>query len=498
MRRWLWLIALAPTTASAGGLGVGDGGSQSMERGGAFVAKVDDPTALVLNPAGLGKIKRRVEIYVGANLLDYNETFARAGFYPAQPDETPQPSYANGTTPYPVMKTGGALPIPTIVVAERLAYGFVLAEGIVAPQSFPNRSFPCPIATNCAQDSSGAPAPQRYDVITQQALIALPSIALAYHHPRFDVGVRGSIGFGSLTASTFAWGIQNKEEDPTKDSSFHLSVSQFGIPAFGAGALVRPIDNLEIGASYSSTVKMHGKGTGSAVLGSGLGIGGQTDSIDPVPDAMASCEKGGTVADLKACVDLSIAQWAMLGARWIFRDPVRGGEKADIELDGRWENWKAASDIKVTVDGRDHITGFFLNPVTIKHGFQDTFSVRLGGSYRVGERVGIRAGLAFDTAAAPDSWTRADMDGKSRVMASVGAAYHFAEHYVVDLGFSYVAEPTITVTNVPLANTSVPNRVQPDPAQPLHVASAQDYYPYNAGTYTSSYVIGELGVTMSF
>ena len=36
---------------------------------------------------------------------------------------------------------------------------------------------------------------------------------------------------------------------------------------------------------------------------------------------------------------------------WIFRDSAQG-EKGDIELDVRWENWSRASDTEIIVDAQ--------------------------------------------------------------------------------------------------------------------------------------------------
>ena len=76
---------MLPASAPAGGLMVSENGAAAMQRGGAFVARADDPTALAINPAGLMKA-RRFELYLGSNLAFYSLTYQRTGTYENQPD----------------------------------------------------------------------------------------------------------------------------------------------------------------------------------------------------------------------------------------------------------------------------------------------------------------------------------------------------------------------------------------------------------------------------
>jgi long-chain fatty acid transport protein len=492
---------MLPASAPAGGLMVSENGAAAMQRGGAFVARADDPTALSINPAGLMKA-RRFELYLGSNLAFYSLTYQRAGTYENQPDRGPQPGYVG--TPYPEMKNeSGPQPLPMLAGTYHFD-GIPLAVGIgaFAPPSVPNRDFSCTVDENCIVRPDGAPAPQRYDVINQEAIILLPSVAVAYRIlPELDVGARFAVGFGRIKARSFTWGALtgNPEEDPSKDGDFSVNVTDNFIPQAQLGVLYRPTAFLELGAEWTSGITIDGQGTGEARLGENVSpIPGTTPMLVPVADAEAVCAPGGSASALKSCVKVKLPMHAQLGVRYIFRDEA-GGEKADVELDLRWENWSAASDTEVVVDGQDSLIGLKLNKVIIRHGYRDVFSMRLGGSYQlpVGEnRLHLRAGVAIDTAAAPVSWTRADQDGVAQFLLALGAGYELS-WLRIDLGVGLVFQPTRTVTDVP--NPGNPDdRQQPDPKQPAFPDELRAYSPFNAGTYDSSYLLASLGFTAKF
>jgi long-subunit fatty acid transport protein len=484
-------LTLVPAASHAGGILVGEAGSQAQERGGSFVAKADDPTALSLNPAGLVKAKN-IDVYVGLNLVNYQLAFQRIVNQPIGMEPTSFPKMTN---------QANWQPVPEIVVVEKIGDKLAIAEGLYAPQGSPNRDFPCVDPKNCTVDSRGTPAPQRYDIIHQEAVIAFPSIAVAYRPiPELDLGVRGSWGIATIKAHNFTWAAINHAEDPGYDGDFEASTKDLMILNFGFGALFRPTDFLEFGGSFSTGGKVRSKGTGDAILGDKVQFVSLHPIIEPVADADALCGTGGTVAELKTCIDFDLPRKAQLGGRYIFRDGA-GKERGDVELDGRWEGHNASSDSLVTVDGQDSILKKRLDPTLIRHGFQNVWSGRLGGAYRfeVGKDQGmtVRAGFAYDTAAAPTSWTRTDIDGLARSTYSLGLAYDM-QGWVFDIGFAVVHEGLTTVTRVANANPTYDNRTQPDPPQPLFDLNQQEYHPINEGTYDSGYLIGMMGVTASF
>ncbi len=503
------LLAL-PTAARAGGLFVPGTGPVAQGRAGAFVAKADDGSALFYNPAGFAVQKGWV-VSIGSNFVNYDLTFTRAGAY-EQPSGQTLPYNGQSYGPVsdeskPAVGVGGFQAVPLIAISgptgiDKLRVGF----GIYAPQAYPTRDF---TSNYQFQDPNAPPPPQRYDIMSQSATTVLPSVALAYEvASNLDLGARFGWGFGEVKAESYVWGIRNYEEWVARDGVFNVDVKDNFIPTFGLGALYRVGDSLEIGAAWTSASKFRGKGKGGSQLGDDLGVGGNPEFIEPEND-FPQCEKGGVDQNnLKACVDLDLPQTATVGGRYVLRDGA-GREKGDIELDVSWENWKSASDIRVVVDGKSGLTGLPLNVTYIRHGFRDVISTRLGGSYQLpvgGAPLELRGGVAYDTAAAPESWSRVNLDGSARVTLGAGLSYTINDKLRVNVGGGYVFEPTRTVAecNPAVGSEGCPpgsddaaqvDRTQPDPIQPLTGPLNQVQSPFNAGKYESSYLLLALGLT---
>ena len=518
------LIVAIPTAASAGGLFLPGVGPQSQARAGAFVAKADDPSALGTNPAGIAKLSG-TQIYIGLSFYDYNLSYRRAGQWESGPLEGQDyPEVENDASPN--VGFAGFQAIPNFVITTDFGkpeWPFRFAAGLVAPTAYPNREF--------AETIDGALGPQRYDVISQKAETALPSVGVTYSPlPFLDIGARASWGFSSLNATTQVWGVRNFEESEEFDGTFQLRADDNFVPAFGLGFLVRPLPNVEIGASYSSGLNIDAEGFApQPVLGEGVGFE-EPERLLPVDDDMAACAGGGTEEELAACIQVNLPQKAHVGARYVFTDE-NDEPRGDIELDVVWENWGGRCDIARDIqifarDDRpcgDHVVvvdaesftvpGRFVQPSLIQHFMNDVWSVRLGGSYRlplVASDLEFRGGLAFDTAAADEVSNRADLDTASRFTIGFGAAYELGR-FTFEAGGGVILQGDRSVdqcrpeTNGPVVGfpqegcapdgSSTPplERTQPSPITALSDASAQFDSPFNAGDYSSGYFLFNLG-----
>lgn len=506
-----------PGAAHAGGLFVPDIGSQAMGRAGAFTAKADDPAALHHNPAGFARIAGTV-VHMGMNLIDYSLTFTRAGVYEATDGEDlpyagdPYPTVENDASPG--VGIAGMQAIPLIAVASDLGgavRGLRVGLGVMAPHAYPNRSF----GDYEFEDPGVPPPPQRYDIVEQEAVTVLPSMAAAYSiMDKLDVGARLSWGLATIKAASHTWAILNYEEWVASDGLFQFEVSDNFVPAFGLGVLYRPISSVELGLSYASALHIRASGTGTATLGIHAadldGNGQDLDTIIPLMGTPA-CAAGGEPGALKTCVNLSLPQTATLGGRYIILRDAAGRERADVELDIKWEDWSTASDYEIIVDGQSEQSFLPLNTTIIRHGLQDVWSVRLGGSYSLplGEsELALRGGIAHDTATAPESWQRVDLDGAARTTLALGAAWR-ASRYRVDVAGGWILEgdrtalacnPDTGTEGCPPGSGQLPvrEREAPDPAQPLLQPDQQFQSPFNGGEYSSGYLIFSLGVTAWF
>ncbi len=520
------------THAEAGGLFLPGSGAVSTSRAGAAVASTSDGEALGLNPAGLAKTTGTT-ITISMAIIDYAMTFRRRGTY----DYIDNDDQAWEGAPYPVvaddakppLAIGAYQPIPVIAVTTDLG-GMIpklrLAAGIYAPNAYPFRDLCTKTADGCKKyefnvDVNDPPSPARYDIVSQDAAVFMPSIGASYRLlPTLDLGVRVGVGFADLNSKINVWSAPgNLVENVKGDGLFSVSVEDNFVPGYGLGLAWRPTPNLEIGANYTSSLTLDAKGSAHAELGSASGAPGVDIAVGPVDDLDARCAPGGTTESQKACVSIEIPRSATIGARYKMLDAA-GAEKGDIELNLGWENWSAerATDFKVVIDSQLYIDGtpsLSLKDNIVRHGFRDTFSARLGGSYRipVGANTLItRGGVGYDTAAAKPGWLRADIDGAARTTLTVGLGYRIGG-FELNVGGGAILEgendnpgtcnptsgnPNLSGCNGDGVQEELEDREGPDPINPLNTPDSQLQGPVNQGVFKSHYVLFMLGATMSF
>lgn len=491
-------LLVAPGVALAGGQFAGDNGSQGMQRAGAFAAKANDPTALYYNPAALYKAGRR-QLFVGVNVVSFYQSFDRAGQYDgAIGADGSRPEYYGDD--YPVVEhQGDPQPIPFLAFTfpmDKLALGI----GVFAPHGYGKRSYPDQVQT---RSGAVAPAPQRYDTVDQSGVIVFPSVGLAYQlSPELSVGGRFSYGFAQLESRKFAQGIPNDAENPGQDTDAAVAVEDNEVLTFGVGMHYHPTPSFELAATYTAPVEINARGTTAPTLGADLAnaVPGMVTEIVPVADTEARCAAGGEVGAIKTCVDLALPQTATVGMRWIRRG-ADGRELGDLELDVRWENWAAVDQYRVVMDGRNSAVDSPVNETLVKHGYQDVYSVRLGGSTvfaRDGRDIEVRYGVAYDTATSPVSWTRLDVDVGERFTAAAGISLPLGS-MTLDIGAAYIDTATRIVVHERVVNKqNMDDRVQPDVTTPLLPPDEQPYHPFNEGTYESHYWVASLGLRTSW
>ncbi len=501
--------------AQAGGIFVPGVGPQAQARAGAFAAKADDPTAMAHNPAGIAK-QSGTAVYLGSNFITMDLAFTRAGAYERtgellSHEGIDYPRVENRANPSLGVGPFQALPIFAVVTDLGMpALPVRFSVGLFTPQGYSGRDFDKNVTL---EGGVVAPGPQRYDVFEQSGKIAYPSVAVAYSPlPNLHVGVRGSWGFSTIETKKIVWAIRNYEEYEEKDSVTTIEAKDSFVPTWGVGALYQPTPSFEIGVAYASRSELRNKGTVNSQAGTA--VPGDQATLLP-ENEFINCAPGGVEGALKICVNFDLPQTATVGGRWILRDGT-GAEKADVELDVKWENWGDAQITETITDGFSVAAGP-LDRARIPHGYQDVYSVRLGGSYtlpiRRADRLQLRAGAAYDTAAAPLSWTRLDQDGKERTTLAVGGAWDTGR-WRFELGGGIVLEPDRTVEhdcqnpNGPTptsigcdgsgVETPVKEREAPDPAQPLQGTFNQVESPFNQGLHESSYLLFHLAATARF
>jgi long-subunit fatty acid transport protein len=527
------VVACLGSAAHAGGLYLPGSGAISTSRAGAAIASTDNGEAIGLNPAGLAK-SDGTTVTLSMAIIDYALSFQRRGTY----DDIAGVDLPYEGQPYPLVEDdskaplgiGGFQPIPVIAVTTDLG-GRVpnlrLGAGLYAPNSYPFRNM-CTHQPGggCKKyqinnDPNELPSPGRYDIVTREALLFMPTIAASYRIiPNLDVGARFGWGFSDVTSSVHVWSSPNNVvEDVGGDGLLEVTGKDNFVPSYGVGFAFRPTPAIEIAGNYNSEIHIGARGTANTTLGPRSGSSGIPVMVVPLPDDATRCDTGGVVGAFKACITAELPRTATLGGRYKFLG-ADNKERGDLELNVGWENWgaEASTDYKVTIDSEIVTSGgggFAIKQNTVRHGFKDVFNARLGGSWRfpMGTNTLIaRGGLGYDTAAAKDGWYRADIDGSARTTITAGAGYRMSR-FQIDAGFGVVLEPSNTnpgdcnpISSSPSetgcnrdgVNAPLDEREGPDPINPLVVPDQQLQAPTTQGTYKSHYIMFMLGATAWF
>lgn len=418
-------LALLSPSARAGGFEIPDNGTEALGRGGAFVAKADDPTAIQYNPAGLAQ-QRGTRVLLDGHLVLSSYSFQRYGVFPDSPMNASTPW---GGQPYPKVKdTGGPFFAPFIAATSDFSTDWLTAAvGVFGPSGVGNRTYPLGV--------DGAPAASRYDVVQADSLIALPTAALGVKmFDWLDVGAAVHFVYGSfsLTSTSFVdiatAACPNVEYQPC-DSVSRLDVKGTGW-AGTFGALVHASDNFTLGASVRTPISIDASGT-ATVLSAPLG-----QSI-PSPG--------------NATFHTDLPLYARVGARLAFRDPD-GFEAGDVELDGTYETWQSAQlgGPRIHIDHLGPSGPAFDNiNVQVVHGYNDTYSIRAGGAFNTKVSIGVlslRAGAYYDRSATAQNpgYTRLDFDTLDKIAGTVGVGLKW-HGLLFNLGYAEVFEPSRTV-----------------------------------------------------
>src|SRR5262249_20106788 len=124
------------------------------------------------------------------------------------------------------------------------------------------------------------------------------------------------------------------------------------------------------------------------------------------------------------------------------------------------------------------------------HRYDDTLSVRAGGSYnwdRPNGFIGVRGGVFYDTPAAPPQYTRLDFKAWEDIRVSAGIAYQWG-NLMLAAGASYLFLPERRVSNSVLRQVDA-----------LGASSLDDLHSVTGnGVYNASYAILTAGLEWTF
>lgn len=378
------LFTLSVSGAAQGaGLYFADRGVRPLGRGGAFIAGADDPGAIAYNPAGL--FDAGGQVLLDGSWVNFSSEYTRQAIVRQVDPNTGETTATYLKTFEPVEGTTPVLPIPTIGVAVRVHPQWVVGGGIWVPYAA--------LTTYPDTLEGGEPAPQRYSLLSLDgSVLALLGIGAAYSPiPMVRIGATVGMLTGVFRSTVVFSGCVPERffcapEDPDWDVLAELNAGPIFAPTGQVGAVVIPHPKVRIGASFQLPIWVR----------SGATIRNRM----PSAAVFATASQEGEDADL----GFELPWSARLGVEARPLDNLR------IELAGTYDGWGMHDAINVNPDNiaLKNVTGFperyYIPSIALERGFQDSFSVHLGGEYGfsvAGMGLTARAGVSYDSSAIP-------------------------------------------------------------------------------------------------
>ncbi|MFO0595605.1 MAG: outer membrane protein transport protein [Myxococcaceae bacterium] len=442
MKRFSTVITaalLVSALAHGSGFYFGDNGAKAMVQGGAFTAQADDLTAMQHNPAGLAQ-QQGFSFLADFRFLRHQVTYSRQdpGFDPANPSALIN-TVSSQTDPYVLPYFGLSYGFP---IANR---PFTVGLGLFAPPSQGHYVYPNP---NYAKDEMGKYvenprkfAPQRYAMISNDIIIAYPTLSLAYEIiPMLSVGVSAQLTVSNFKQTQTLFGgdalgfdpMTQLQENPDYDATVSIDLpGQVGFTGI-IGLLFKPTSWLSFGASVRPPIpfKAHGKIT--------------VELSDFFKNA------GATVSGDTATLTMTLPLEVRFGAR---ATPFKG---LGINFDFVYQGWNSVDQLLLSPDNLT-ITNMgnssAIAPFAVKKNWMPTFSARLGASYRIFQYLSASLGVLFETGASPTSTYSVDWTHPTRFIFTGGLTGHLGPIEVI-------AGAMFTPTNTTVVTDSIVQRGQ--------------------------------------
>jgi long-chain fatty acid transport protein len=445
--------ALMSTTAYAGGFEIPDTGARAAGRGGAMVAGADDLTAMHYNPGALARQRGTTFLY------NHNLTFHRATFHRAPLTEE---VWGVDETFEPVKDRRKLFPFGLfLVVASDFGLkNWTFGAGIYGPSAVGRHDYP-------------VYGPQSFQLTRMDVLLAYYNLSAAWKfRDLFGIGV--TVQYVDMIQMKYALVVDSRAVDSLNASpdpegtqlETQLNLKDRTAATARIGVWYRPHPRVELGVS-SRVVPVFLRPEGGVTV----------DKPELVTD------------DIHVKMPLVLPATVSAGIRYMHENATR--KWFDIELDVVYENWKTIDSFDLDITGA--ISGQALSDLSIAKKWKDTVSVRLGGDvFALPPYLTVRAGGYFETPTQDREYSHLDFPAFMR--GGVGAGLTAGAKGVYGtVGFMHVFQRDQAIAE------SEGQVFQQRPISPCpEECDGLSGVPANAGTFTSSYDLLNLGIEIRF
>lgn len=454
----LAIFALERMVRADGGFDLGgSSGVLQFGRGGAWIARADDPLAVFLNPAGLPGQRRA--IHAGSHLMYMNRCFTRM-------NENGQPAGVGGGLPVPGSAGGPPLEVcnkmqpflnPQIAAVFRAGNKLGFGAALHGPHGVGKIEFP-----ETVTDSRGVqPAPGRYTLDSVTSTLSYATFSAGYAvNDKFSLGGGFMWGMFKETGSLFgearspvpaAGQLLQDDFFARGETKATLDVKDKFIPGFIFGAMWSPTDRVSVAATYHWQDAL--RFSGDVRLESRYWAANGSRNLTPcAAGEPANCNiTDAPGEDLRGV--FNVPSEAKVGLR--FRSPRAGAtasrdpmesEVWDIEIDGTYSKNSVVKTIDFDLRGSSALPG---TPIPFagapgatvptemhldKH-WKDVYGVRIGGDrVLVPGRLAVRAGGFYESKGGRDEFLNLHFYEAARSGLAAGATARFGR---LDLSFAY-------------------------------------------------------------
>jgi len=464
------LILTLVSTGYASGYYYPDLGVTSLSRGGANVAGVNDLTALWYNPAALTRI-RALQID-----LDVTGVHQAASFLRASETGVDAEGQSVVTNYEKVENTAPVFPVPAVGIAHNFGLDdFTFALGFYTPLAPPIHTF----------DEAGA---QRYNLVSNQMIQASYGPAVGWSVNDWlsvGLGVTGSILSvkQDMDVHMFIPELAGFEiaqfGDPAGDVGFAIEAKDNFLLSANAGVLIEPKDSFwALGFSIRPPVQYEAQGTIVADFSNHYLYAPNDPAKKIIMDESAD-------SDMTLTVNMPlIIKSGLL---------VRPAENLEIEASFVWEGW--SSNEALVVEGVEFLVDTSIQPVEVvtdvelPAGFQDAWSVRLGGTYTLNDTLSLSGGGLYEVSAVPSSSLGLGQIDMDKFGYGLGVSWALSKQVELNASFGQLFFQTAEVSD---------SEVEAVMVNAISGEVTEDGAIVGNGVYTSDVLLGGLGLSWAF
>lgn len=371
----LTLLALAGSTAFAGGYRVSIQGQKQLAMGHTGVAVVNSAEVAFFNPAGMAYLDKKFNLSVGGNALFANTKFQNSQYnWEAETN--------NLGTPFNVYAT------------YKLNDWFTAGLAVYTPYGS---------SVEWDQDWQGAHLVNNIDL---KAIFVQPTISVRMGE-HFSIGggpifATGSVNFNRNLTTNPLLSVDGQPADVTLDGK--------GITAWGytAGFMFNPTDKFRIGMNYRSEIIMEARD-------------GDAD-FNQVPDFVTAVtnlyDDQKFNADLPLPAELTVGMSYQITDKWL------------VAFDYNRAMWKVYDALVVDFSNGNQS----VNP----RNYQDASTYRIGTQYKANDKFTFRAGWYFDESPVQDGYFAPETPRNDSMGYTGGLTYQVNSKLGIDFSFLYL------------------------------------------------------------